>query len=53
MKEYQVEITETRTTIITVRANSEEEAEKSARQGYDKNEYEVTTLDGVCFDVLN
>ena len=52
MKEYQVEVTEIRTTIITVRANSDKEAEESAREGYDSNEYEVKTLDSVSFDVL-
>lgn len=52
MKEYQVEITETRTTIITVRANSEKEAEFSARDGYDNGEFEVNILDDVSFEVL-
>ena len=52
MKKYQVEITETRTTIITVRANSEEEAEKSARDGYDNGEFDVNILENVSFEVL-
>lgn len=53
MKEYQVEITETRSVIITVHANTEEEAETAARETYDSNEVEVSSLDSVGFNVLN